>query len=383
MRITWARIIIPIVVIGFAALLLNSALTRSGSRSETRTSELVPVTGQLAALSATPPGSDTKIEGSGPGKRISPAPRILPGGPPKDGIPSIDKPKFISSTEADSWLQGSDWVIGVRLGKEARAYPLQILVWHEIVNDEIDGVPILVSYCPLCFSSIGFYRVIEGQAVEFGTSGKLYNSDLVMYDRKTDTYWSQILGQGLVGELAGYKLKRLPVDVMRWADWKNLYPNTRVLSRDTGHARPYGSDPYGSYYTSPTIFFPVEHEDSRLFPKEIIFGINLNGVDKAYTNTDLASLHVVNDEVGGEKIVVLSPQKDAVRAFFSKVDQRPLIFEYRDGKFLDTATGSEWDFNGEAIAGPLAGSKLAPIPGHTSFWFAWATFYQNTQLRRG
>jgi hypothetical protein len=320
------------------------------------------------------------IEGSGAEKRISPAPSILPGGPPRDGIPPIDHPAFVDASEAEEWLRSDEWVVGVRAGKDARAYPLQILVWHEIVNDEIDGLPVLVSYCPLCFSSIGFYRVIDGQGVEFGTSGKLYNSDLVMYDRKTDTYWSQILGKGLIGELAGYELKRLPVDMMRWADWKNLYPDTKVLSKDTGHARPYGSDPYGNYYTSPAIFFPVEHEDNRLFPKEIIFGINLNGVDKAYTNSDLASVQVVNDDVGGEKIVVMSPRRDMIRAFSSRVSERSLTFEFQGGKFIDKETGSEWNFNGEATSGPLAGSKLPPIPGHTAFWFAWATFYQNSEL---
>jgi len=189
-------------------------------------------------------------------KHIVPLDKIKSGGPPPDGIPSIDDPKF---TEADNenHVADSDIVLGLEINGEAKAYPLSILVWHEIVNDNVGGVPVAVTYCPLCFTNQVFERVLDGQSVEFGTSGKLYNSNLVMYDRMTGTYWSQGLGLAIKGELTGQSLNIIPFDVITWGDWKKLHPDTVVLTTNTGHIRAYGVDPYGDYYTDPRILFPV------------------------------------------------------------------------------------------------------------------------------
>ncbi|RNJ80627.1 MAG: DUF3179 domain-containing protein, partial [Nitrosopumilus sp. B06] len=192
-------------------------------------------------------------------KHSIPLEKIRGGGPPRDGIPSIDSPIFESADKQS--IPDSDVVIGLYINGESRAYPLSILVWHEIVNDVVGGTPVSVTYCPLCYTNQVFERVIDGQTVEFGTSGKLYNSNLLMYDRLTESYWSQALGEAVKGELTGSVLELVPFDVITWGDWKKLHPDTLVLSTETGHARAYGVDPYGDYYTNPNLFFPVENKD--------------------------------------------------------------------------------------------------------------------------
>jgi hypothetical protein len=178
-------------------------------------------------------------------KHTVPLDKILSGGPPQDGIPSIDNPKFQSVQEADEILEDSEFVLGLNINGDRRAYPLQILVWHEIVNDVVGGEPVAITYCPLCFTNQVFNRTLsDGNVVEFGTSGKLYNSNLVMYDRKSNSLWSQALGEGIVGDYSGVKLERIPFDIAYWKEWKELYPESKVLSRDTGSVRPYGADPY-------------------------------------------------------------------------------------------------------------------------------------------
>ncbi|MFQ6119316.1 MAG: DUF3179 domain-containing protein, partial [Methanosarcinales archaeon] len=172
--------------------------------------------------------------------------KIVSGGPPKDGIPSIDNPKYVTVEEADKWIQDNELVLAIIYKDVKRVYPLQIMVWHEIVNDVIAGDPILITYCPLCGSGIAYERTINGEEVEFGTSGKLYNSNLVMYDRKTNSYWSQIDGLAIVGELTGTKLTAVSIDTVVWRDWKKAHPDSEVLSQDTGFIRPYGRDPYGN-----------------------------------------------------------------------------------------------------------------------------------------
>ena len=219
-------------------------------------------------------------------KHIVPLDRIKSGGPPKDGIPSIDEPNFVTASESN-FVSDNDIVIGLQINGETKAYPLFILVWHEIVNDVVGGVPVAVTYCPLCFTNQVFERTVNGEVTEFGTSGKLYNSNLVMYDRNTDSQWSQAIGMAITGELTSHVLKRVPFDVAKWSDWKTLYPETLVLTTKTGHIRAYGSDPYGDYYTDPQIIFPVENKDDRLHPKEIILGFDNDNIYKAYKLVDV------------------------------------------------------------------------------------------------
>jgi len=230
-------------------------------------------------------------------KHTVPLEQIVSGGPPPDGIPSIDSRKFVSVSDGDKFLGDSDKVVGIKLNGDIRAYPLQILVWHEIVNDNVGRIPVAVTYCPLCFTNQVFNRTVNHTVLEFGTSGKLYNSNLVMYDRLTKSLWSQALGEGIVGNYAGIKLEKIPFDVAFWKDWKQLYPNSKVLSKDTGSARPYGADPYGDYYTSPDILFPISNKDNRAGLKEIVVGLENGGLNKAYKLEDIEKLKVINDQL--------------------------------------------------------------------------------------
>jgi hypothetical protein len=314
---------------------------------------------------------------------IVPLDQIVSGGPPPDGIPSIDDPKFISIQEADKYLEDSDLVLGLNINGDVRAYPLQILVWHEIVNDKLGGVPITVTYCPLCFTNQVFNRTLEnGQILEFGTSGKLYNSNLVMYDRTTKSLWSQAMSQAIVGKLAGVKLERIPFDVAYWKEWKQLYPDSKVLSTDTGSTRPYGADPYGDYYTNGDVLFSVSNSDDRLGLKEIVVGFENSGQYKAYRLQEIESKKAINDQVNGKPIALLSLHPFMVRAYDPVVDGQVLEFSFnaKDQNLIDTRTGSVWNFEGKAISGQMKGKQLTRIPFDEGFWFEWVAFHPKTEL---
>ena len=322
--------------------------------------------------------SSTAQTENGMTEAIVPLDRIVSGGPPRDGIPSIDNPKFISS--GDATLQDSDLVVGLNIDGDIRAYPLNILVWHEIVNDRVGGKPVAVTYCPLCFTNQVFKRTIDGQLVEFGTSGKLYNSNLVMYDRTTESLWSQALGQAIVGEHAGRRLERVPFDLAYWKDWKSLYPESTVLSQDTGFSRPYGSDPYGDYYTNPDILFPVSHRDDRLGPKEIVVGLENEGNYRAYQLRRIEVDHVISDDIAGKKIALLSLHPFMARAYDRTVDGQSIDFKFDNGKVVDLQTSSTWNFEGQAIGGELKGKQLTRLPFDEGFWFEWVAFHPGTEL---
>lgn len=290
--------------------------------------------------------SERQILTTGGIKHSVPLDEILGGGPPKDGIPSIDRPKFVSVAEAGGFLKDAEPGLAVSQDGTDRFYPFQILVWHEIVNDTINGKRVLVSYCPLCLSGIVFDPVVEGERVEFGTSGKLWNSNLVMYDRKTDSLWSQILGEAIVGTLTGTKLSVLPSDQVRFGEWKKLHPRGEVLSRETGATRFYGQDPYGDYYTTPGTVFPVGNKDARLDEKAFILGIVIEGKAKAYLPSAIKAQGEVTDSFQGKTIVArYDAALDAVRLFEKKPD-----------------------------------GALERINPFASFWFSWAAAHPDTEL---
>ena len=315
-------------------------------------------------------------------KHIVPLEKIKSGGPPKDGIPSIDTPEFTEASQ-EYHVSDSDTVLGLEINGDVRAYPLSILVWHEIVNDNVGGVPVAVTYCPLCFTNQVFERVIDGQEVEFGTSGKLYNSNLVMYDRLTNSYWSQALGKAIVGELTGYELSTIPFDVIRWGDWKSLHPDSVVLTTNTGHIRAYGVDPYGNYYTETRILFPVENTDDRMHPKEIILGFNDGDVYKAYKQQDVESAVIINDQINNNPIFLVSLYPENARAFERTVDGKVLEFFFKDESIIDKETNSEWNYDGVAISGALVGTELNRIPFNPGFWFEWIAFHPDTDVYVG
>ncbi|MBU1197759.1 DUF3179 domain-containing protein [Candidatus Micrarchaeota archaeon] len=331
--------------------------------------------------------SDEEIQITNGIKHIIPLDEVLPGGPGKDGIPSIDRPKFVSISEADEFVTDNEFVLSFESGDEVRAYPLQILVWHEIVNDHFGDQPVVITYCPLCGTGIAFEGYINGnQDTTFGVSGKLYNSDLLMYDRATDTYWNQISGKAVVGPLTGQRLKMLPLDTVEWRDWKRLHPVGNVLSKDTGLApKPYGVFPYGDYATSSRISFPVSHEDSRLFAKKFIFGLELNGLHKAYVQESVQHVLLLNDEFAGIPILaVTDPESKAIRFFDRRVNGETYEFELRGSirpnQLYDVTTGSEWDFRGKGLPSGNDGLQLKQLDAVGSFWFAWVAHYPDTEL---
>ena len=207
------------------------------------------IAGAAAARAAAPerPPFDTSEWKTDFGKHSVPLSEIMSGGPPKDGIRAIDRPEFVGVDAADGWLKPREPVIFFVRGSDARAYPLQILIWHEIVNDIVGAVPVAITFCPLCNTAIAFDRRVHGQTLSFGTTGKLRFSDLVMYDRQTESWWQQATGQAIVGALTGVQLMPLPAQTISWGTFKEAFPGGKVLSRHTGYNRPYGENPYVGY----------------------------------------------------------------------------------------------------------------------------------------
>lgn len=330
-------------------------------------------------------------------KHSIPYSEILSGGPPKDGIPAIDAPKFQSTREADEWLNDREPVVFVQVGDDARAYPIQILIWHEIVNDTVGGEPLLVTFCPLCNTAIAFKRTFDGQVLDFGTTGRLRYSNLIMYDRQTETWWQQATGDAIAGELTGAQLEFYPASMISWADFKDLHPDGKVLSRDTGHPRDYGRNPYFGYddiNQSPFLFSGTTPD--QLPPMARVLTVDLNGEAVAYPYDVLSELKVINDKVGGEDIVVFWAEGTASAldtssipagrevgsavAYSRALDGTTLDFEFKDGKILDTQTGSEWNIFGLAIGGELKGRQLTPVVSINHFWFSWAAFKPETRI---
>ncbi|WP_200861599.1 DUF3179 domain-containing protein [Methylohalobius crimeensis] len=230
---------------------------------------------------------------------LVPADEIVSGGPPRDGIPAIDDPRFIEAEEAE-FLSPTDRVLGMVRHGIAKAYPIAILNWHEIVNDEFAGEPVAVTYCPLTASGIAYPGEIDGKRTSFGTSGLLYNGNLVMYDRTTESLWSQLMSRSIDGPMKGRRLESLPLSYTSWAEWRARHPDTRVLSTDTGYRRDYGRDPYAGHARSARVPFPLSHYDDRYHPKALVLGVALNGETKAYPFEELAKTRgEIQDSLGG------------------------------------------------------------------------------------
>ena len=322
---------------------------------------------------------------------------IMSGGPPKDGIPAIDNPKFVSQAEADDWLDDQEPVIVVSVGEQSRAYPIQILMFHEIVNDALNAKPLSITFCPLCNASIVFERNLDGTVLDFGTTGCLRKSDLVMYDRQTESWWQQFTGTGIIGHYAGVVLKRYPASIVAYREYKSAYPNGDVLSQDTGHRYPYGHNPYRGYDSiddQPFLFRdPV---DPRLPPMEYVLNISIGDTHRLYPFTGLESSPVINDEVNGEPVVVLSRDGTysaldgdsiagsrvmaSATAFSRRIDDQVLNFLFVDGRIIDDETGSSWNLLGQATDGPFAGRSLNSTPSGVHFAFAWLAFNPNSEI---
>jgi hypothetical protein len=323
---------------------------------------------------------------------------IVSGGPPKDGIPSIDDPEFTGVDEADEWLDPKDPVMVVERDGRAKAYPLAILIYHEIVNDRVAGTPVAVTYCPLCNTALVFDRRVDGRVLDFGTTGRLRHSDLVMYDRQTETWWQQASGEAIIGELVGTTLEFVPANTLSWERARQLHPGIRVLSRDTGVSRRYGTNPYAGYDrigNRPMGRFFSKEPDPRLPAMERVAGVDL-GSGWAAPFSELEEAHVANAEVDGTAFVVfwapgaasaldsrdVSEGRDVgmTAVYRRSVEGRTLTFRWADGRWEDEETGSTWNLAGRAVAGPLEGSELEPMPHGNHLWFAWAAFQPETSV---
>lgn len=330
--------VIIIVIIALAGALLIRRFFFSGfplPRGTTRTVDVM--LSSLPDSSASP--APTQVLETGGVRHSIPLDEILGGGPAKDGIPSINDPKFLSVAEA-TYLNDEDPGIGIVLNGEARFYPYRVLVWHEIANDAIGGQSILVTYCPLCATGIVFERTVDGKAVEFGVSGKLWKSNLLMYDRqddeKNESLWSQVLGEAVVGPQTGAKLRILHSEIVRWGAWKKAHSDTEALSKETGAFRDYSRDPYGDYYTSESVGFGASFRDTRLHPKALVYGVEVNGAYAAFA-------------------------EEAVR---------------REGKLTQTVGGktvtAEWKKDTQAVS--------VSVPAVPLFWFSWLAAHPQTEL---
>jgi hypothetical protein len=342
-------------------------------------------------------------------KHCVPLSEIASGGPPRDAITPLDEPGFTDAVRAESWLRPQEPVIVLTATTQARAYPLQILIWHEIVNDTIGGVPVVVTFCPLCNLSLVFERRAEGRVLTFGTTGNLRTSDLVMWDRQTETWWQQATGEAIVGELTGDKLARVPSAVLSFEEFRRAYPSGEVLSRDSANTemerkrsapRSYGTNPYAGYdrADSPPIlgFWGDRAIDGRLPPKARVAVATFARPPVAYALDSLKGPTAINETIDGRRTVLLftpgvaSPlDREAIAsgvdvgqaAFYDPaVAGRALRFRAGGGGFTDEETGSTWTIAGLAVSGPLAGTRLGQMDHEVTYWFVWAVFRPETVI---
>lgn len=309
----------------------------------------------------------------------------------RDAIIPVDIPTY-GGIDALPWLEDDDLVLGYESGDEAYSYPINILNFHEMVTDVIGGVPVLITYCPLCVSGVVFSREVDGEILTFGNTSALYQSDLVMYDHQTGSYWFQVAGEAVVGTMTGSHLEPLPSATMPWGQWKALHPNTLLLSGVDGvqddlfAGSAYGNG-FGQGYQdridNGQFAFPVDQEklDERLSAGEIVLTVEAGGAVTAFP-LGVIGEGAVNAEVGGEAVVVFTEAGGlSVAAFSRTLDGQTLSFDFQgDGRFTDRETGSTWDFAGRAEDGPLAGSRLDRVSTRRSFWFAVAISFPGVEL---
>ncbi|MES9818437.1 MAG: DUF3179 domain-containing protein [Candidatus Thiodiazotropha sp.] len=269
---------------------------------------------------------------------------ILPGGPPRDGIPSIDEPLFVPAKQAD-FLKPQDRILGVVRNGVVKAYPINILNWHEIVNDRFRQEPIVITFCPLCGTGMAFEATVRGEPLKFGVSGLLYNSDVLLYDRASESLWSQIMKQSISGKYQGDRLRHVPLQHTNWADWSDRYPDTLVLSDETGFSRDYKRSPYRGYDKSRDLYFPVEFRAKGYHPKERVLGLEVNGAYKAYPFIELSKTDgLIEESLAGQQLTV-------------KYD-------------MQNQTANAYDLSGDLL------------PSTTAFWFAWYAFHPQTEIFR-
>ncbi len=323
---------------------------------------------------------------------IIPTADIHEGGPGKDGIPALTDPVLASVGEPGTdYLRDEERVIGLVATEGPVAVPLQILWWHEIVNLEVDGRDLAVTHCPLTGSSLAFDREPLG-GVEFGVSGLLYQTNLIMYDRSSgESLWPQMSRGARCGPRVGFDLAMAPSVEMTWGGWRDLYPDTRVISSATGHERDYRIYPYGAYgaIDNPRLLFPLTAPiDERRPAKERVLGVPGSEGGVAYPFGELESTgpvaaihHEADAGTYGGRVLFWDGAREAAAVYQRQLDDDYLSFGTSGGSIVDLETGSEWRIDGVAISGPLAGRALEPVAAaYVAYWFAWAAFEPNTVI---
>ena len=323
---------------------------------------------------------------------------ILSGGPPKDGIPAIDRPTFVSTKSAAAWLKPREPVVAVRVDGNARAYPIQILMFHEIVNDVVAGQPLIVTFCPLCNTAISFKSELNGKRLTFGTTGRLRNSNLIMYDRQSETWWQQATGRAIAGRHTGKQLEFYPAQMIAWETFAKANPGGKVLSRDTGFTRSYGRNPYAGYddVDRPPFLYRGPKTPGVLRPVERVLALELGGNAVAYPYKVLRKRQAINDVVAGTPIAVWwtpgvnsALDEDSIHdgrdvgaavAYSRRVAGRTLTFVRKGRQFADLETKSRWRVDGRASGGSLKGQRLSPVAAVNHFWFSWAAFNPKTRV---
>ncbi len=310
---------------------------------------------------------------------------LVSGGPPRDGIPAINSPVFVTNEQAETngWVSNSSLVDGIVTAGGEKAYPRSITAWHEIVNDTVDGKPTSLTFCPLTGSAVAYRgEAPDKTPLTFGTTGLLYNSNLVMYDRQTNSMYPQILGIGISGPRKGIELQTVPVTTTTWNNWKAWHPSSLVLSRNTGYFRDYNTYPYGDYDKNDSVYFPVAHESAVFPPKALISGMRIDRETVAVVKDPLRSKIVVDFSVANQAFVALyDPGTDYVRVFSRLVNGSNHTFTTDNSlQVVDNETASRWDYTGVAQGGPLMGTKLQQMSSFQVMWFGWFAFHPSTGL---
>ncbi len=383
----------------------RSPVGTSGDQASTAVASCTPLDELEGGDVSRPPPTDAPF----PWDREAPKVRdgfdetqIISGGPPPDGIAPIDEPCFDDVATADQWLEPQSPVMTVEVDGDRRAYPLAILTQHEIVNDVIGGEPVVVTYCPLCNSGLAFFRHVDGTVLDFGTSGRLYRANLVMYDRQTRTLLSQFVGEAVVGEMVPADLERLSTALLDWDEFRHSTPDGLVLSRDSFPGRDYGRNPYPGYEETGDSFLFEGPRDERLPPTTRVVGLGSERDPVAIPLPDLQEARVARVEVDGRPVTVWWAPGQASALDTPTIDEGSdvgstgaFIPSLEDGTeltfaadpddengFRDTQTGSRWNLLGEAVDGELAGATLEAVPRDDTFWFVWFAFHPDTRIER-
>jgi len=327
-----------------------------------------------------------KFDDENPGNSRSedwliPAGEVLDGGPGKDGIPSVDNPQFESTSE-NTYLDNDNLVVGIVHDGIAKAYAHRILDWHEIVNDQVGDRFVALTYCPLTGTAVAWNREVDSEITSFGVSGKLYNTNLMPYDRATDSYWSQMRLDCVNGDLINTRIETFPVIETTWETWKEMYPNSMVMTRETGFNRNYNAYPYGDYRTNHNnLIFPVNNNDARLPAKDRVLGVLSDSKNKVYPIASFDDGRVIMEDFPNGEIIIIGSNTQNFLIAYQNQGLENLSFVNGPGEIIaEDSNGNKISISGEIVEGPLAGTQLGAVESILGYYFSLAAFYPNIEI---